>query len=99
VLEELLKSDSLHRVALQQLGDEGMAAAAESGGNVLREAGLCALYVVEQLQVVGAIERGLASNQLKQDGADRPQISLENRKKARRVLPHHKGDRTSPVHA
>ena len=79
MLEELLKGDALHRVALQQLRDQGTAAAAQTRGNVLREPCLCALYVVQQLQVVGAIEGWFPSYQLKQDGANRPEVSLQRR--------------------
>jgi len=76
VCEELLECDALHGVALQQAAQQAPAGWGEAAGNVVRQARLTGLNVAQQLDVVGAVVGRLPHQQLKQDGADGPQVSL-----------------------
>lgn len=76
MVEELLKRDALHRVALQQAVDEIDAGRAQVSGNFVWNLGLLALYIAQQVNVVAAIERGPTNNQLVQDCPHTPQVCL-----------------------
>jgi hypothetical protein len=60
MLEELLKSQPLHRVALQQPAQQALAGGAQPASDSLRQFGFTTLYVAQQLHVVGACEGRLA---------------------------------------
>jgi hypothetical protein len=64
VLEEFLKGDALHRLALQQQPQQALAGSAQPASHSLWQASLPALYVAQQLHVVGTIEGRLAYQQL-----------------------------------
>lgn len=76
MVEKLLEGDSLDRVAFQQAVDEVNTGSAQVPGDVIRDLGFIALYVVQQSHMVAAVERGPTHNQLIQDGSHTPQVSL-----------------------
>ena len=84
VCEKLLEAEPLHRVALQQPPQQAPAGGAQPGPHSLRQARLAALNVAQQLHVVRSSEGRLAHQQLIQDGANGPQVSLQAQVQQRR---------------
>ena len=76
VAEELLKGDALHWIALQQTVDQVYARRAQMPSDLVWNLGFMPLNVLQQDNMVAAVEGRATHDQLVQDGSHTPEVSL-----------------------